>query len=197
MKTFMQAALFAVSGLGLAFASTPSQAATFQLTAEDVSPPNSAQGGNYCANFSSGSGDSVCNVNKSPWIVKYEFNENTSGWDLAEFNSYFGSSSDFGGISISDEGGGTWSWTYNNDGNDPGITAFAAKGSNAHNLYEWDGTGAFAGGSKVSFKFPQGNSNITFFDSVGVIPLPAGLPLLLSALGLGGLLRLRQKRKTA
>ena len=189
MKSLMHISFVLIGGL--AFTGSDAQAATFQLTGAGV---DSGQGGNYCEKFKSGGGDTVCNVDSSPWIVKYEFNENTSGWDLAEFNSYFGSSSDFGGISIVDEGGGTWSWAYNNDGNDPGITAFAAKGSKAHNLYEWDGAGAFAGGGKVYFEFPQGNSNITFFDSVGVVPLPAGLPLLLSALGLGGLLRLRQRK---
>jgi len=52
----------------------------------------------------------------------------------------------------------------------------------------------------VTFKKAgQGPAGLSNYGTIGtsVIPLPAGLPLLLSALGLGGLLRLRQKRKTA
>ncbi|WP_172982783.1 hypothetical protein [Roseovarius bejariae] len=39
-------------------------------------------------------------------------------------------------------------------------------------------------------------SHLSVYGRYGIIPLPAGLPLLLSALGLGGILRLRQLKVT-
>jgi hypothetical protein len=179
----------------LALTGTGASAATFNLVGDGgVTGPG--PGGNYCENFVSGTGDSVCNVNDSPWIVKYE---NTGdGWTIDEFNTAFGDASAFGGIRIEETDAG-WTWSYDNDGDDPGITAFAAKGSNAHNLYVWDEPGGFFGGETISFLFPQGASNITFFDradgDMNVIPLPAGVWLLLG--GLGGLAAFRRRNRAA
>jgi hypothetical protein len=176
-------------------------AATFNLT---VNGGTQGPGGNYCGgefgDFVNGGPDTpnVCKVGDSPWIVKYEYDDDEGVWNLSDFNTYFGDEADFVGIGIElvDR---IWQWTYLTGGSDavrPGITAFSAKGGTSNNLYEWDGDDPFTGTGPVQFAFPQGNSNITFFDSeVAPIPLPAAGLMLAGAVG--GLAALRRRKAQA
>jgi hypothetical protein len=120
---------------------------------------------------------------RSPIIIKINFNENGSRGQT-EINPSFGSidgsefTFDFG------EGGtGTGTWTYTPGEGDPAITAFVAKGANSFNLFS-------TGGVYTDVEFftpnnpsggPAGLSHMSFYDTDGddqQLPEPGSLALL-------------------
>ena len=155
--------------------------------------------GNACSGLL-GTSPTCVDLNGSPQIIKFDFNDNgeVSGTEINPlFPSIDGTefSFDFG-----TGGTGTGTWYYApDDATDPGITSFTAKGGNGFNWFVKDGP-AFAGiGDYSMFSTPTnasgnpaGLSNLTFFDSATVIPLPAAGWLLLG--GIGGLAALRRKK---
>ncbi|WP_375228172.1 VPLPA-CTERM sorting domain-containing protein [Roseobacter sp. S98] len=160
--------------------------------------------------------DPVCSLGGSPYIVKLDARDfNDSGDPVgslsagSEWNSDFGLFSDFGGIIIAEDDTMGWYFEYLNDGDDPGITGFTAKGGNPDGprppasgffVYNYVGPGdSFLGGAgnRVLFDFAQGSSHVTFFDSdsgVSTVPIPAAGWMLIA--GLGGLGVMRRFRRS-
>lgn len=194
LKLFSVSAVAVIGFVGVA------SAATFEFV-EEIGG-NECGGPDFPLGSFGGNQNGICQYDGSQYIVKYDYDDDDDTWGITEFNEdLFGPEEDFGGIEISFVDG-SWQWVYNADADDPGITAFAAKGSNAFNIHAIDGDGAYTGTDPIAFTFPEGNSHITFFDTLGedppgefVIPVPAGLPLVLTGLGVMGALRLKKRKK--
>ncbi|MEX5730215.1 hypothetical protein Ga0609869_003568 [Rhodovulum iodosum] len=151
--------------------------------------------GDECA----GTNFQACEVGGSPTIIKF-----TAGLEVDEINDMFASSVTGGEFTFDitetndDDEILSMVWSYTPGPGDPAVTAVAVKAGSLYNLYT-DLTLAEGLGFEVTVPATQALSHITFFDTDGVngeIPLPAGLPLILSGLGALGLTRLI-KRKSA
>ena len=135
-----------------------------------------------------GSGFANCKIpaqysaNQSPVIAKFDVD--TSSW---EFNSAL-----FPGVDASDftlviNAGGTGTWAYSPEANDPLITFFVAKGGPNFNLFA--NTGAPNSGSWITPTNPNNNrpyglSHITFYDTGARPPLEIPEPGTLALVGL-------------
>jgi hypothetical protein len=132
-----------------------------------------------------------CELNGSPLIVKYNFNDDGTPAvnDPIEFGNF--SSIDGSEFKISFDAGGTSSgtWTYTPGAGDPGVTGWTAKAGNSFLVFLGTGlTGTFStpGG--------KGLSHIAFFDAApSPIPLPAAAWLLISGVGALGVVARRRR----
>ncbi len=122
--------------------------------------------------------------NDSGVVTAVETGNGFTTVDGSEFSFDFGSDGFFG----------TGTWTYTpDDADDPGITGFTVKSGSSSNIFTKDSAAlTFAGlGDSSDFFSPNNDlSNMVFFDSTAIIPLPAAAWMMIGGLGLvGGAMR--------
>jgi hypothetical protein len=147
-----------------------------------------------------------CVLDGSPLIAKFDFDDdgNVTTFTPGVFDTIDGTEFSFdfdGGSAGADGNTGTGTWTYVPDGvEDPVITGFVAKGGPNYNAYTraqpvivfaaLEDSAEFTTPLNQAGNIP-GLSNISFYDTA-VVPIPAALPLLGTAVA--GLAWMRRRR---
>jgi hypothetical protein len=173
--------------------------------------------GNDCSGVW-GSGFSACKTSEtydsSPIIAKFDLNDAGTAVTATSLNTGVFPTIDGSEFTLSFSGD-TATWSYARAIDDPVITVVTVKAGNKFDVWYNDGAGIFSGSYTTSdFKTI---SHIAFWDSgsdvvcgpedpfynpdtgfcsgdTGKVPVPAGLPLMLTAMGIGAYMRKRARK---
>lgn len=152
--------------------------------------------------FDSTSDKTTCSFKLSDVILKFDdYDDSDTPGSTVVNPKYAGFETDAITISFSEEfSAGTFK--YDPQGDDPiGISGMYFKGANGYQIYEF--SEVYYGGAMEFGWGIEGGSNLSNFvlfntdDDPGdfVVPVPAGLPLILTGLGVMGVLRARERKQ--